>query len=321
VFITTSTCDYANGGRLELKSSRPGATGDQPAHVVLCTPTQTYDLRQVQTSNTVFILRTEEFQDAETATSSTGVCAFAKCGSMLEIHPQVRDEKSKVKTAKQILNGLLRVYRGPEDDPTDTSSQGFTKMSLFADIPYSIGECEAAWQDLMAFEMSKTCWQPHPEQLLQLWQTILEGATADGINLTRDFAMESLRLAIEELNAPEEMFVALMSYLCKTDRNAVSATLDRARMIEWVGRTIVAVNIEQPGSIDVEALYATWRNSLPENWRNDASLETLSQFCADSKVEKVNAASLKMDAEVVSALGKRPAKGRDWHERFKKTRK
>jgi len=241
---------------------------------------------------------------------------------MLEIHPQVRDEKSKVKTAKEILNGLLRVYHGPEDDPVDTNSQGSTKTSLFADIPYSTGECETAWQDLMAFELYQTCWQPHPEQLLQLWQTIIEGATADGMNLTKAFALESLRLAIEELSSPEEMFKALVYYLCKIDsRDATSATLDKTRTIEWVGRTLVTTRIDSSGSFDSDELHAAWRNLLPENWRNDASDELLSQFCMEFTTEKVHAAKMKSAAEIVSAPGKRLAKGRDWHERFKKTRK
>jgi len=240
---------------------------------------------------------------------------------MLEIHPQVRDEKSRVKTAKEILSGLLRIYHGPEDDPIDTNTQGLNKASLFANIPYSTGECEAVWQDLIAFETHQTCWQPHPEQLLQLWHTTLEGATADGMNLTRNFSVESLRLAIEELNAPEEMFVALMSYICRNDRSAASVALDKARTIEWVGRTIVATNMGQPGSLDAEALHTKWRNSLPENWRSDASTETMDQFCAELNIEKAKAITMKSELEAVSAPGKRPAKGRDWHERFKKTRK
>jgi len=253
--------------------------------------------------------------------SGTGICAFAKCGSMLEIHTQVRDDKSKVKTAKEILSGLLRVYHGPEDGLSDTNIQGLDKASLIADIPHSTGECEAVWQDLIAFEMHQTCWQPHPEQLLQLWQTIIEGATADGMNLTRDFTIESLRLAVEDLNAPQEMFEALMSFLCWNDCSAASATLDKSRTIEWVGRTIVATNKEQPGSVDTKALHITWRNSLPENWRSDTSMETMNQFCAELNIEKVNAATIKSQSEAVLTTGKRPAKGRDWHERFKKTRK
>jgi sister chromatid cohesion protein DCC1 len=293
---------------------------------VLCTPTKTYDLRQVQTSNTVFVVRPQSVHNDDTTAEETALCAFAKCSSALELHPQLQDEKNKVKTARELLDVMLRSYHGFEDDPAEDDPGGLSKAELFEDIPYSQGECEAAWLDLLAFERHHTCWKPEQHMLNSLWPMILQSATADGMDLTSKFHFDSLRLAMDEPPAPNEALAALMAYLCQTG-GAVTGSLSLAKEItvDWTCK-MVTTSRDRSSTVRPEELLNRWKDSLPEVWRAEATLEkveqTLAIVCQDNPSGAPARAAVMAESAKESDTTKRAApKGRDWHARFKKSRK
>lgn len=172
---------------LELKS--PSALSEDPGssrqYVNLCTPSKTYRIRQVQSSNSIHIMKPTtqtQFQSKEKTTQDSemtddhdrfdvgGMTAIAKCGSTLELHIPP-EGFSAVPFLQQ---NLLRVYdrlssegdfdlgEDDGDDDMDTSGMGSgggdvntrvgrLKNALFTDIPVSRGQCESAWVEVCAF--------------------------------------------------------------------------------------------------------------------------------------------------------------------------
>lgn len=240
---------------------------------------------------------------------------------MLELHPQTTDEKGKTKPTKEYLEAVLRVYSGPEDDLDDAAAKGLTKKQLFKDIPYSQRECEQAWTELIAFERHHTCWRPHSRVLLQLWNQVLEAATAEGLDISKQLGMKEIRSAIEDLAAPDEVLVAMLQYLSGgVDPRWRTRALDRAIVVAWTCQLVVR-EAQKEDAVPGEDLLSTWKEALPEMWREDASLELLAQEREKHKQQTQSLAVSKTEDEVLNASGKRPAKGRNWHEKFKKGRK
>ena len=315
-----------SGHRLQLKSSTPGST-PQPSHVVLCTPSQTYQLRQVQSSNTVFITRPAPCGTLETGATDTSVCVFAKCSSILETHPpaQVNDGHIKDKTARDLVQCALRVYSGSDDNVKEDALETFCKQDLFNDVPFSQGECEEAWRDLMAFQWQHACWQASPEVLIGLWDRIIETTQAEGIHLEFSFDVDDLKSKLDESNTPIEIMAALLCKLCQTsEAQTVSAKLDRATTVKWTGELTNMMTAALSESTTTAELLLRWQNRLPEVWRQDATLESVEELKLNNSHHKELKNTLKplLDNTATAMVtgAKRPMKGRNWHERFKKLR-
>lgn len=145
----------------------------------LCTPSKTYRIRQVQSSNSIHVIKPtrppseEKMQtdlDHSTALDDldsfeTGMTAISKCGSTLELH--IPPEGF---SAIPFLKQSLRVYdrlssegdsdRCEDDTHTPAMETGLgsvkdrvegLKNSLFDDIPVSREQCESAWVETCAF--------------------------------------------------------------------------------------------------------------------------------------------------------------------------
>lgn len=275
-------------------------------------------MRQVQSSNTVFVTRPLLAQDPESGIANSSICAFAKCSSVLELHPQTKDEKIKAKTATELLQRVLRVYTGADDEFMDEHSKGSRKEELFEDIPYSQQECEQAWRDLMAFERHGASWQATPKVLLELWDVIIETTQAEGIHLEEEFDVRDLKAKIDDTNAPRELMVALLCYLCQTyDHEMESPKLDRITTVQWTGKMSASVNTLGQ-DLTTKDLLSRWQNRLPEAWRHDTTIEAAEELKSKQSQEnsKVNLANRGPDRDTTGT--KRPMKGRDWHERLKR---
>ncbi|KAL2829277.1 hypothetical protein BDW59DRAFT_38640 [Aspergillus cavernicola] len=177
-----------NPPRLELKSPSTTSTPSQPTDaatatefVNLCTPSQTFSIRQVQSSNSLHILQPSnggrvrrhdlsivgdareegedldtDMVDADLALNVEGtVTSIAKCGSTLELHTPPEGF-----SAVPFLRGLLGVYdngmRRGEDGDEDmeeesTETRKNIRDRLFHDIPVSMAQCERGWAEICAF--------------------------------------------------------------------------------------------------------------------------------------------------------------------------
>ena len=89
-----------------LKQASPSA--------VLCTDHLTFQLRQVQSSNSVFILRPTESHGTENGIPLPSVSAIAQCTSTLELIPS--DTAASSAMLSRLLRDSLPLYNGTETD-------------------------------------------------------------------------------------------------------------------------------------------------------------------------------------------------------------
>ncbi|KAF2690388.1 hypothetical protein K458DRAFT_290521 [Lentithecium fluviatile CBS 122367] len=299
---------------LSIKSLPPAASNTpnaKPAYAVLCTPNKSFQLRQVQTSNTLFVTRPtlEAHGDAIPAPTT---CAIASCTATLELH--LADA-----SAVSYLEDALPVYHvvGGEVDAEENRK---SKAGVFLHVPLSDGQCEKAWNELIAFELNGSSYRPSANTLSQVWQSINAAALAEGINLDRQFLTNDLAKLVEEEGNPASLAVAVCRHLSQADRDTEDqwCCLDRTKTVAFVGVTVLNARQGKPTFLTADFLEA-WKDCLPEAWRADAelkaiegafSLPTSSTICAKSNVVT------NTKPATTAAKGKG-----NWHERFGKNRK
>lgn len=241
--------------RLELKSPSHAlglAVKDPSAqeYVNLCTPTQTYRIRQVHSSNSIHILRPSlghisraDIKVVEEEAGESGalnlpdeaVTAIAKCGSTLELHTPPGGF-----SAVPFLEKSLGLYdrRAGDDDgdvAMDESSSGKGDLGLLeirkrrdqvcADIPVSSAQCETGWVEICAFvdEKQAICWRPSTRMRLNVWKRMMEGAILQGIDLEKQFLVGDLWKSVlddddnSEPPFPRGLLEAVVRRLCVAD--------------------------------------------------------------------------------------------------------
>ena len=100
----------------DLKQASPSAA--------LCTDSLTFQVRQVQSSNSVFVLRPTESHGTENGIPLPSVSAIAQCTSTLELIPS--DAAASSAILSRLLRDSLPLYNGTETDvelgPNNVSS-------------------------------------------------------------------------------------------------------------------------------------------------------------------------------------------------------
>ncbi|KAJ5746313.1 Sister chromatid cohesion protein Dcc1 [Penicillium odoratum] len=245
---------------LELKSPSSAlaqAVVDPSAqeYVNLCTPTATYRIRQVQSSNSLHILRPSpgnisqadikvvEDEDEETGVlklPDDSVSTIAKIGSTLELY--VPPEGF---SAIPFLEKSLQLYdprTGDEDEdvmmdePSSAGDKGPTEVRrlrdlLCADIPVSAAQCEQGWVEICAFIDGKhelACWRPSARMRLNVWKRLVEGAILQGIDLEKQFLVGDLWKSVLDDDDTSEPFPkacleAVVRKLCTADERPALA--------------------------------------------------------------------------------------------------
>lgn len=241
--------------RLELKSPSQALTlavKDPSAqeYVNLCTPTQTYRIRQVQSSNSLHVLRPglghisrADIKVVEEEAGESGalnlpdeaVTAIAKCGSTLELHIPPGGFSAVPFLEKSLGLYDRRSGDGDGDITMDESSNGKGDMGLLeirklrdqvcADIPVSSAQCETGWVEICAFvdEKQAICWRPSARMRLNVWRRMLEGAILQGIDLEKQFLVRDLWKSVlddddaSERPFPRGLLEAVVRRLCVPD--------------------------------------------------------------------------------------------------------
>ncbi|KAJ5561019.1 hypothetical protein N7535_009216 [Penicillium sp. DV-2018c] len=221
---------------LELKSPSQALTQAVPDpsaqdYVNLCTPTQTYRIRQVQSSNSLHILRPSyaEISHADIkviaeddvdplSLPSEALSAIAKCSSTLELHVPAGGF-----SAVPFLEKSLRLYDPrPEDGGMDVamaeSDSGMRldamrvreiRERLWGDIPVSGKLCAEGWMEICAFVDLDSdldsdsgegevgcCWRPSARARMGVWKRVVEGSVLQGIDLEKQFLVQDLWKAV-----------------------------------------------------------------------------------------------------------------------------
>ncbi|KAF2129301.1 hypothetical protein P153DRAFT_375810 [Dothidotthia symphoricarpi CBS 119687] len=302
---------------LSIKSQAPAASGTpnpRPAYAVFCTPTTTFHLRQVQTSNVLFVTQPAcEHHGNEIPTRAT--CAVASCTATLELYPSDA-------SAVTLLQEALPVYDIVEND-VDATPNAKTRDNIFEHIPLSEGQCVAAWRELMAFEHEGSSYRPSAYALNQVWRSINSAAFAEGFKLDSQYLVDDVSKAAAEEGHPPSLAEAILRHLAREDADANSSwsCLDRTKTVAFTGRILLEA---KHGTSDflIADFTDTWEDRLPEAWRKDAQLaaiEGVYEFPTNSTIKlKSHSATLPTIVNTVTAA---KSSARKWHEKFGKTRK
>ncbi|PWY72218.1 sister chromatid cohesion protein Dcc1 [Aspergillus sclerotioniger CBS 115572] len=306
---------------LEIKSPTPSSQESNPTdpptdttreYINLCTPTQTYRIRQVQSSNSLHILRpsddgiqrgnlavvggpttTEDPVLADMNLSET-MTTIAKCGSTLELHtPQ---EGFNI---IPVLEGLLGRYDSLSDGNTEqgrlSESTDRRKIieGVFADVPVSRMQCGRAWREVCAFVLPDTGrgWVPTAKVKIGVWKRAVEGSVLQGIDLGKQFLVRDVWRSVLDENGegewPRELFEAVVRRVCEAgdsdggllmEGEMKWASIDKEGCVRWVGETYLeAVAPTANAALGRSEFLNAWKDHLPEGWREEVALSKLTE--------------------------------------------
>lgn len=184
-------------------------------NAVLCTDSQTYQIRQVHSSNSVFVAEPSETQSGDDSNliSSPGLCAIAQCTATLELLPSSA-------SAVSFLRQKLPPYTGPghvtdrDASPANATQEiVLSRESVFDNAPYSLVELKSAWKHICAFEMKQISLRPTPLALIEVWNSMMSAVLLRNINVEDAFAVDMLLGPVEEEGHPASLVRTVMSRL------------------------------------------------------------------------------------------------------------
>ncbi|PYH86016.1 hypothetical protein BO82DRAFT_273812 [Aspergillus uvarum CBS 121591] len=298
-------------------TAQPTTSSSKPTdlreYVNLCTPTQTYRIRQVQSSNSLHILRPSGMGGRDTGEGNGDgdmdvdvdidvgvnlaetVTTIAKCGSTLELHVPEGGFR-----AAEFLGGLVGRFAPVTSGAAATGSaregegdagaaeEDKVMETVFADIPVSRAECERVWVEGCAFVWRGRAWVPTPEIKMEVWKRVVDGAVVQGIDLRTQFLVDDLwkSVVVEDEDEVEGQFPrALFEAVVRRVVEGEEGNLDREVCVRWVGETYLeAMAPMASAAVGRSDFLNAWKDRLPEAWREEVALAKLTVswylFCA-----------------------------------------
>lgn len=135
-------------------SDSSSSTQPPTSHAVLTTPTQTYSLRQVYSSNSILLLQ------PTSSSSNTNLTVVSAVNSYMELIPAACD-------ATTLILQHVPVF------PPPGSVAPVTRTSLLSSLPVSPAEFNAAWTNLCCFDCPEGfAYRPLPSTILETLKAI-----------------------------------------------------------------------------------------------------------------------------------------------------
>ncbi|ERF71722.1 hypothetical protein EPUS_05594 [Endocarpon pusillum Z07020] len=311
-------------------------------------PTQSYQVRQVSTSNSVYIIESSIARpasrrgddimqfDESPAQPSSAMTAIAKVDTMLELLPVSYD-------VKPMLERRLPLYTASELSSSEESlslflsqSASVSKDALFSEIPAPNAEIEQAWRDLLAFEYKGRCAKPSASTLFGVWHSVIHWAALERWDLAGDvnfkgFFVTEQAPSIEAMVA--QAILINLGHEKLPNSTASSMHLDRTKVARWTGMTLLQARSERPNSnpqLLKDDYVSQWQDLLPEAWREDAVLNKLpsGSYAIEAVEGKETIIWMGSDESglgaaqtATSEAAKATSGKRKWHEKFKAQRK
>ena len=166
--------------------------------MAVCTPEETFSIRQVQSSNVLNILRVG---------GDASVSIIARCHGSLEL-------STSHLTADHFMRQLLPTYTGT--NASGSHLVPVTKDSMYEDVPCSHLELDQAWRRLCAFEWLDRAWLPNPSALLECWKSFRSFSLAHDVDITATFAFSIVQSSIEDEGQNSALLKALLQRLSVT---------------------------------------------------------------------------------------------------------
>ena len=193
-----------------MASSAPAPTA------VICSNDQTFEVRQVQSSNILYIIQPSQTSSGNPRepSSLSGVTAIGQCKALLEL---VSVQTQPV----QFLRNTIPIYNEKKLAPDihRWTPEIKNKQALLTGAPFSITEFEAAWTELCAFEIDDEAWRPSASQLEEIWSSFMTATTIRGIDVTNAFQYTGRILTVEEDCWDEAMPHAILRRISSDHEN------------------------------------------------------------------------------------------------------
>jgi len=227
----------------------------------LTTTHKTYLIRQVHTSNTLYL--------TSPSRAAPGTTAISQCRSALECLP------APIRHAESTLRSLLIPFAESQDIDIRPSNPQ-SKSYVFAHTPMSHDECQTVWKDLVAFEHSGQSFRPTAAALARVWKWLLEIAYANAINLAESLQKETIDKMLDgEDEWPSTLVDAI--FLKLSTSHADLLQLQQQTTVAWVGtNTLESYRQDNKQSfMETSVFLNAWKDALPETWRSDVTLDML----------------------------------------------
>ncbi|MCJ1341580.1 hypothetical protein MMC09_006876 [Bachmanniomyces sp. S44760] len=334
--------------------STSSTNNPKTGNAFLCTDDQTFQVRQVQSSNSIYVVKPIQGQAPDPPQDSShetpqetipSLTAISLSHATLELIPTTP-------STIPYLKSVLPVYEGPNSTSSSISHETSTtvlqsKFQLLSNGPFSTEEFETAWIEICAFESksSNQSHRPSPTAILGVWKSLLSGVEAAGSNhqYENEWRVEKrvIQMIQEEENWEGELISAVLNRIGTIDSEETAETpannddndadmyaaalVQQELCIPWTGTTLLqtqTANWEMDG-IQIETFMQRWRDLLPEHWRDEARLELLKGKYSEHKdgtisfVEESDRVLESDLAKPASGMGKGPRK---WHDKFKQGR-
>ncbi|KAF1816903.1 hypothetical protein P152DRAFT_477981 [Eremomyces bilateralis CBS 781.70] len=304
---------------LQLKSAAPNPSqktstiNGPPA--VLCTPSQTYHVRQLQTSNSIHLTLPHPTTDKHAA-PTTELLALATCSSTVELLPAPSAALPALCALLPIWSALL-----PSDAPLadDLRATLPDQAHVFARVPFSQGECLDAWRELGAFEWRGGVFRASMEDRVRLWGAVVDACVIEGFVLGEMFQVGELWALVEEVGVPRGMLEGLIGQLAPMGEEGMDewGVVDERRAVRWVGAALLET-LARDQRVDRMKFLEQWKEKLPEKWTKSVDIELLKDISTSPTPSTISFKDPNTPA-AEAAEGK-PGK-RKWHERFAAMRK
>jgi sister chromatid cohesion protein DCC1 len=237
--------------RLQIKSMSQSS-----GYAVLCTANKTFQIRQVQTSNSVYI----------TQPSPGGISAIASCGAVLELVPGSGNASDDLKTVLPLWDGEKAGLQ---------LAKAALRDVVYEDLPYSVGEIDPAWKSLCAFELEGGSVRPSAMAQLAAWKAIHSSAYVDRIDLTSTVNRRQLWDLVSDEGIPEGLFNAILTRVQASLENEESShvVLDGTFAVKYLCELILSV--APSSTLDRPTFLSSLRDSLPNEWEPLANMDVL----------------------------------------------
>ena len=220
-------------------------------NAVLCTPDQTFELRQVQSSNILYVLQSSA---TEHTGQTVGVSAVSQCKGLLELVPQDVN-------AVSYLQQRLPIYGTPASSSYDNCS-----VKLGADAPFSDKQLQQAKIKLCVVENDGKCWIPPPKLLLAIWQSLLRAIDIKGIKIDKSWNTKPLEDIVTDDGYAVIILHAIIRKVAKEVDDSTFIFQNANEITSWLGAILLASFDGSP--LPKEEFMLQWRDMLPEPWRD-----------------------------------------------------
>ncbi|CAK1358501.1 unnamed protein product [Cercospora beticola] len=310
---------------IKSKQVLPGSNAKE-AHSVLCTPDATYQIRQVSTSNSVYLIQPHDLSDPDPGpvggVPRVGVEAVAKCDTSIELLP------TSATSAAPYIQAALPIYASTGNYGTVDGGGYATKRELFSHIPLSDAECEAGWRQLACFESTDPpgCFVPSAKVKAEVWQSAMTAAVADGFDVCSPFPENDIPAYAIDLPGdwPRDIVIGVFASVSSSTPGGHLA-VDGEKAVRFAGVTLLQAKSEGR-AIEATGILKAWRDAVPEAWRSKCEFAVLQGYYSiEDNAKSIRyvdtTANVKIAVEASAKEAKSLGAKRKWHEKFKASKK